>query len=154
LKSLFFAHASQKELMRSFPDILGMDCTYKTNRYNMPLLHFVGVTSIGRYFSAGFCFLSGEKEDDYDWAIEQFHEAFIDIDPPQVHITDNEAALKLALKTRFPDIPQLLCMWHINKNVLTHAQRAWITTDPWLSDEEKEEVQKHRDDFMTVWNQV
>jgi hypothetical protein len=61
VKALFFAHVSQVELYRANPDLLALDCTYKTNRYNMPLLHFLGVSSIGKYFSATFCFLSGEE---------------------------------------------------------------------------------------------
>jgi hypothetical protein len=120
----------------------------------MPLLHFVGVSPIGKYFSAGFCFLSGETEEDYNWAVQQIDQIFITDSLPEAIITDNETALKVALQTCFPDVPQLLCLWHINKNVLAKAQKTWITTDAWLSDEERAEIQKRRDDFMKVWNRV
>jgi MULE transposase domain len=92
----------------------------------MPLLHFVGTTAIGRYFSIAFCFLNGEKEDDYEWAINQFGNEVLptiegSLTGPEVIITDNDTALKTVLKYAFPETPQLLCLWHINKNVLTHA---------------------------------
>jgi len=62
---LFFTISHSIDLMRSFPDVLLMDCTYKTNKFKMPLLHFLGVTPIETNFSAGFCFLPGESASDY-----------------------------------------------------------------------------------------
>ena len=35
----------------------------------------------------------------------------------EVILTDDEDALKRALSTIYPDVPQLLCLWHVNKNV-------------------------------------
>jgi hypothetical protein len=109
----------------------------------MPLLHFLGAPT-GNTFSAAFCFLSGETEEDYVWALEQMTCLFPHVDghsvdeaeatgtnpiviAPEVVITDNETALKNALRRELPEIPQLLCIWHINQNVLAHAQKAWIT---------------------------
>jgi hypothetical protein len=123
---LFFAHIKQAELMRCYPDLFAIDCTYKTNRYRMPLLHFLGVLLIGKYFSAAFCFMGGETEEYYLWAINAFKDILMAGLPHsfKVAITDNEAALKNAIKAVYPDVPQLLCIWHINKNVLVHAQQA------------------------------
>jgi hypothetical protein len=84
VKSLFFTHASQIELLSCYSDILVMDCTYKTNRYNMPLLHFLGVSPTGKYFSAAFCFLSGEEEADYSWAIEAVLCCFAEVEPEYI----------------------------------------------------------------------
>lgn len=117
VRSLLFAHVSQVELYHTNPCVLTLDCTYRTNRYNMPLLHFLGVSPIGKYFSTTFYFLSGETEEDYDWAIHKFikrilpsaHtalEAFYNA--PNIIITDNEATLKLVLKRRFTSSFQLL----------------------------------------------
>jgi hypothetical protein len=46
-----------------------MDCTYKTNKYKMPLLDIAGVTSTGHMFYAGFAFMHNEKQPSYDSAI-------------------------------------------------------------------------------------
>ena len=62
---LFFMHTKQRELLLTNPDILLMDCTYRTNKYKLPLLHILGCTSLQTFFSAGFCFLRTEKNEDY-----------------------------------------------------------------------------------------
>jgi hypothetical protein len=63
--SLFFAHQKQIELLLANPDVLLMDCTYRTNRYKLPLLHILGCTNLQTFFSAGFCFLWNETQIDY-----------------------------------------------------------------------------------------
>ncbi|KAH1253378.1 putative protein FAR1-RELATED SEQUENCE 10 [Glycine max] len=47
--------------------------TYKTNRYRLPLLDFVGVTPTAMTFSAGFAYLEGERVNNIVWALERFH---------------------------------------------------------------------------------
>ncbi|XP_028193160.1 uncharacterized protein LOC114378724 [Glycine soja] len=47
--------------------------TYKTNRYRLPLLDFVGVTPNGMTFSAGFAYPEGERVNNLVWALEWFH---------------------------------------------------------------------------------
>ena len=65
-------------------------------------------------------------------------------------ITDKEQALKNALRRYFPSVPQLLCRWHVAKNVLTHVQDNWVVRAD-QSDEEKEKAQEHRNNFMERW---
>ena len=60
VQNLFFAHQKQVELLLANPDVLLMDCTYRTNKYKLPLLHILGCTNLQTFFSAGFCFLSNE----------------------------------------------------------------------------------------------
>jgi histone-lysine N-methyltransferase SETD2 len=61
----FFAHPRSLELFKRFPTTILLDCTYKTNTYNMPLLHIVGMNSCNWSFTVAFCFLSAEKEPNY-----------------------------------------------------------------------------------------
>ncbi|XP_023739282.1 uncharacterized protein LOC111887345 [Lactuca sativa] len=42
LQDLFFAHQRSLEMWRTFPHVMLMDATYKTNRYEIPLLEIVG----------------------------------------------------------------------------------------------------------------
>jgi MULE transposase-like protein len=74
------------------PDVILIDATYRTNRCNMPLLHFMAVTAVGRTTSIALCFLPAEN---------------IKI---EVFLTDDEAALKTALSGIFPGVPQLLSL--------------------------------------------
>jgi hypothetical protein len=40
----------------------------------MPLLNFCGATGNKKTIQTALCFLSGEKEADYEWAMTQFKE--------------------------------------------------------------------------------
>jgi hypothetical protein len=142
----FFANALSIDLIQSYPDVILIDATYRTNRYNMPLLHFLGVTAINTTFSIAFCFLSAEDEGMYDLAVKAFKEKVLGNAPVEVFLTDDETNLKSTLKEHFPDIPQLLCLWHVHKNVQTQAQKLWrINT---TSEQENEANKEKRKAFM------
>ena len=70
LERIFFAHPEAVELWKQHPDVILMDCTYKTNRFRMPLLNICVVTGSKRTIQIALCFLSGEKEGSYQWAME------------------------------------------------------------------------------------
>lgn len=60
---------------------------------------------------------------------------------PIVMLTDRELALMNAIKEVFPSVENLLCIWHINKNVLAHCKMAFTTKEDW-------------DAFNTAWRAV
>ncbi|KAH1212597.1 Protein FAR1-RELATED SEQUENCE 5 [Glycine max] len=92
--------------------------TYKTNRYRLPLLDFVGVTPTAMTFSAGFAYLEAERVNNIVWALERFRGLFLIHDRlPLVIVTDRDLALMNAVKTVFPESTNLLCRFHIDKNV-------------------------------------
>jgi hypothetical protein len=62
LERLFFAHPQAIEIYKEHPDVLLMDCIYKTNRFWMPLLNICSVTKNQKTIQATLCFLSGEKQ--------------------------------------------------------------------------------------------
>ena len=144
--NFFFANALSIDLIQSYPDVILIDATYRTNRYNMPLLHFLGVTAINTTFSIAFCFLSAENEGMYDLGVKAFKEKVLGNAPVEVFLTDDETNLRSTLKEHFPDIPQLLCLWHVHKNVQTQAQKLWrINT---TSEQENEVNKEKRKAFM------
>lgn len=70
----------------------------------------------------------------------------------EVFLTDDEAALKTALSVIFPGVPQLLCLWHINQNLRSKAQKLWkINT---TSEEENKANEKKRQDVMDDFTKV
>jgi transposase-like protein len=92
----------------------------------MPLLHIAACSATHHYFSVGFCLLSGEAENDYLWALQQFRDVVRqDIKLPDVILTDDTAALKNSLNSIFPSVPQLLCEFHINKNVESRLSKTF-----------------------------
>jgi hypothetical protein len=88
-----------------------MDSTYKTNRFNMPLLNIYAVTSNNKVIQVGLCFISGEKEVDYDFPIRSLRDVIRsnDITEPLVAITDRELTLIKAIERYFPQTDHLLC---------------------------------------------
>ena len=95
-----------------------IDNIYKTNRYRLPLLNFVGVTPTDMTFSVSFAYLEGERLNNVIWALERFRVIFLRCDAlPRVIVTGRDLALMNAMKTVFPECTNLLCSFHINKNV-------------------------------------
>jgi hypothetical protein len=155
LQSLFFASRDQVELMRCYPDLVLIDATYKTNRYKMPLLHFSGVTPINTFFSAAFCFMPGEGEEECLWSVEQFKNLVCnDLKPPEAFITDNDKALRKALSQVFEGIPRLLCIWHIQQNVLYRIKRTWRLADYDEGSEDYTKMKEKHEQCMKDWNKA
>ncbi|KAI5654401.1 hypothetical protein M9H77_31588 [Catharanthus roseus] len=48
LSDIVVAHPTSIEMLRTWPYVLIMDTTYKTNKYNMPLLEVVGMAPTGK----------------------------------------------------------------------------------------------------------
>ncbi|CAG8843707.1 6295_t:CDS:2, partial [Racocetra persica] len=127
---LFFAHNESISLTRQYSTVILMDCTYKTNRFKMPLLNIVG-----------------EEEKDYKWALTQFIRIFDGVQKPGVIVTDRELALMNALRLIFPNSKNLLCVWHISKNVLKNCK-------PQFLKETENKESSEWESFLTKWNEI
>ncbi|KAH1238587.1 putative protein FAR1-RELATED SEQUENCE 10 [Glycine max] len=115
---LFWCHSDAVKLCNACHLVFFIDSTYKTNRYRLPLLDFVGVTPTAMTFSAGFAYLEAERVNNIVWALERFRDLFLRHDRlPLVIVTDRDLALMNAVKTVFPESTNLLCRFHIDKNV-------------------------------------
>ncbi len=153
---LFFAPMSSIDLVEFYPEVVLLDCTYKTNRFGLPLLNIIGITGLGTSFYLAFAFLRAEAEKDFTWALEQL--AKIIPHAPNVIVTDRDLALMNALQVVFPDSAHLLCQWHIRKNVVSRSKLHFRQHRP--LDETSGEAQRPYDtddpagDFVKTWDQV
>ena len=68
-------HCQSLELLHRFHNVLLMYCTYKTNKYDLSVLNFVGITNVGTSFYAGFAFLWEETTFEFRWALRVFLDA-------------------------------------------------------------------------------
>ncbi|KAG5544831.1 hypothetical protein RHGRI_017326 [Rhododendron griersonianum] len=128
---LFFAHPSSIALTKSYPYVFVMDCTYKTNKYKMPLLDIVGVSSFNGSFYSCFAFMQKEEEGDYVWALERFKTILGPDQQPSVILSDRELALMNAIEVVFPGTTNILCVWHIEKNVLSKCKPKFEREQDW-----------------------
>ena len=98
-----------------------MDSTYKTNRYRLPLLEIIGVTCTGLIFSTTFAYMEVECEKSVR-ALERFKCLFHKHDElPKMIVTDRDLSLMNAVQIVFPYSHNLLCQFHIDKNVKQSA---------------------------------
>ena len=76
----------------AFGDVVVFDSTYKTNRYNIPIVPFVGVNHHKRTVIFGCGIISHENKNSYEWLLRTFSNANI-----QKHhislITDGDLAM-------------------------------------------------------------
>ncbi|OQD67366.1 hypothetical protein PENANT_c317G11027, partial [Penicillium antarcticum] len=123
VSGVFAIHRTGLAQLRQSPSVLWMDCTYQTNRFNMPLLDIIGVNSIGRSFCVGFAFLPSEREDAYRWALRCLQGIYDEygLGKPLTVFTDKEKALLNALAVALPTTASLLCLWHVISNIKAKA---------------------------------
>ncbi|XP_012832655.1 PREDICTED: uncharacterized protein LOC105953529 [Erythranthe guttata] len=117
VQDVMFAHPDSIKLLQLFPYVILMDCTYKTNRYEMPLLEIIGVTPVGRNFTIAVAFMSREDEDIYAWTLRCLRDILPIGIEPEVILTNRELGLLKALPNVFPHSHHMLCLYHINRNV-------------------------------------
>ena len=118
VRDIFWCHPDVVKLCNACNLMFLIDNTYKTNMYRLPLFDFVGVTPTGITFSVGFTYLEGECVNNVVWALEQFRGIFLRHDAlPGVIVTDRNLTLMNAMKIVFPECTNLLCRFHIDKNV-------------------------------------
>ncbi|XP_050916721.1 uncharacterized protein LOC127131874 [Lathyrus oleraceus] len=70
VRYIFQGHPDFIKLFNKFAIVLILDLTNKTNKYRLPLLEIVGVTSTKKTYSVEFAFFECEKKDNFTWALE------------------------------------------------------------------------------------
>ena len=133
MEDLFFAHPRSLDLWRAFPHVVLMDATYKTNRYNMPLLEIVGVTSTNLTFCLAFVYMHNETESTYTWALNCLKSTMDGCIDPRVIVMDRELALMNACTIVFPDAKRLLCRWHIYQCILRKCKPSITSHLSWTA---------------------
>ena len=83
-------------------------------------------------FSAAFAYLEGERLNKFVWALQRFRGLVLKVDVlPGIIVTNRDLALMNAVKTVFSEATNLLCQFHIDKNVkakcktLVGQKNAW-----------------------------
>ena len=131
LQKIFWVSGKGKDQYLRFHDVLEMDATYKTNRYQshtillsraqrlfrfgMPLVLFTALDNSGITFLIAGCLLSDERYESYKWALEQFHQACKI--SPKVLFTDGDTEMARAIRDVWQDCVHLLCRFHIAQNI-------------------------------------
>nr|GEX54938.1 hypothetical protein [Tanacetum cinerariifolium] len=100
LCGLFWAAEVAKGNYKEFGDIVSFDATYKTNK---------------RSVTVGSGLLKKETTEAYGWLLKAFKKAFVHA--PNIVVTDQDEAMRLAVAAEFPESKHRLCMWHIMQKI-------------------------------------
>ena len=141
VSDVFWTHPDSVKLLNAFHIVLLMDNIYKTNKYRLPLLEIVGVISTGLILSVAFVVLSNEREYNFVWALQKLKGLLLMVDHHEVIVCDRDLALMNAISIVFPEFHNLLCRFHINKNVKARCKMLVNTT-------------KARDVIMEAWENI
>ena len=62
---------------------------------------------------------------DYTWVLQQLHALYLTLNLPNstVIVTDIKRGLMAAIENIFSTFNHLLCLWHINNNVLVNCKK-------------------------------
>jgi len=125
LEGLLLATPQSRALTQLYPDILLMDCTYRSNQFNLPLLHIAGTTGHGTIFTSALVFMGTESIEWYERALRAFstHVLMGRRYHPRTVMTDRAQAIITALPRVFPEAQHLYCQWHIMKNIQSECRR-------------------------------
>ncbi|XP_075475813.1 protein FAR1-RELATED SEQUENCE 5-like [Primulina tabacum] len=116
----FFLRDSRCEVdYEFFGDILSVDTTYRTNRYNLICAPFVGINQHRQNVMFGLAFMSDETESLFEWLFKTFLDS-MNAKQPETIFTDQCQAMMNAIETIFPHSHHRLCQWHINQNAPSH----------------------------------
>jgi hypothetical protein len=120
---LFAIHQASIEILKHHPYVISMDCTYKTNQFGLPLLDIVGFTATGASAYLGFAFVQNEQQPTYEIALNFVADMYdqLELEYPRTILTDKENGLINAINTVFPNSDTIICIWHVNMNLMKKA---------------------------------
>lgn len=119
LDKMFIQTSMMTKYYKHYSDVVFMDATYKTNKYDLALTIFSGVSSEGKNIVLGFAFLSRETFENYKWLLTQLVE-FNEGKEPGTIITDFDSSMCKAIEDVFIKTTHLLCQWHMQNNFKKH----------------------------------
>lgn len=141
LSHFLLCHKESLKMFYRYSSVITIDSTYKTNRYRMPLCAVIGMTAHNSSFTVCYIFMKSESIMDYLWAISKMDELIFKEFKPKIILSDRDASLLHAIRTQLPNTISLLCLWHIEKNVLTQVSKEFLT-------------QEGKDNYMKEFNNV
>ncbi|XP_037483621.1 protein FAR1-RELATED SEQUENCE 5-like [Triticum dicoccoides] len=119
LKGLFWSDTQSRLDYEAFGDVVVFDSTYRTNKYNLPFVPFVGLNHHRNTVIFGCEIISHETNEAYEWMLRTFSEAMSQKHSISV-ITDGDLAMQRAVRVVWPDSYHRLCVWHIQQNIVRH----------------------------------
>ncbi|XP_057532953.1 protein FAR1-RELATED SEQUENCE 5-like [Amaranthus tricolor] len=160
ISRLFWADAISRKNYCLFGEMVTFDCTYNTNKYSMVLAPFTGVDHHKSCITFGIGLLAKEDSESFEWLFRTFLHCMGECMPTYL-ITDQDPAMKIAIKNVFPHTIHKLCMWHIMSKVTDKVGPELNKNEDflkelngcvWNIDQEEDEFEEKWEGIMTKYN--
>jgi hypothetical protein len=111
-----------------------MNCTYKINKYRMSLFIIDDQTVLHTSFYVVFCFTAKKIIENYCWILTQLRALYmrLNVSNSRIIVIDMKKDFMLAMQMIFSSSSHLLCIWHINNNVVVNCKRSFSTKKAWF----------------------
>ncbi|GAB4829147.1 hypothetical protein Ancab_040629 [Ancistrocladus abbreviatus] len=116
LRNVFWADFRSRVAYGYFSDTIAIDTLCLANRYDIPLVCFVGVNHHGQSVLLGCAFVGQETVDNFVWVFRAWLACMFGR-PPQVIITDQSKSLRDAVSEVFPRAHHCYSLWYIMQRV-------------------------------------
>nr|XP_020161104.1 protein FAR1-RELATED SEQUENCE 5-like [Aegilops tauschii subsp. strangulata] len=133
VRGLFWTDSLCKMNYDLYGDFVSFDTTFSTNIYGLPFAPIIGVHNQVSTVLFGVGLLKDEKIGSFKWLLSTFVEAMGGKEPKYI-ITDQDQAMKTAIKEALPRTRHRFCWWHIRKN-LKENNAAVFAQHPGMSDD-------------------
>uniref|UniRef100_A0AA85IZV8 ZSWIM1/3 RNaseH-like domain-containing protein n=1 Tax=Trichobilharzia regenti TaxID=157069 RepID=A0AA85IZV8_TRIRE len=115
VSKIIFARNDMIDVYHKFPEVVGIDCTYKTNKMGWPLYQFVVTDGFGRGRTVLFALTRRETFADIKEILQTFKRFMVDTSKTLTFTVDCATAQMKALKEEFPSCNIVLCLFHVCK---------------------------------------
>ncbi|KAL2461830.1 Protein FAR1-RELATED SEQUENCE [Abeliophyllum distichum] len=116
LRNVFWADARSRIAYNYFSDTVAIDTTSLSNKYEVPLLSFVGVNQHGQSILLGCGFLGQESVEYFIWMLKAWLTCMLG-QHPRVIITEQSKPLHVAVSEVFPQARHCYCSSYIMHRV-------------------------------------
>ncbi|XP_016200085.1 protein FAR1-RELATED SEQUENCE 5-like [Arachis ipaensis] len=120
LGNMFWADGPSRVDFQHFGDVVAFDSTYKKNKYNRPLVIFLGSNNHKQTTIFGFGLVLDETISSYKWMLENLLEVMCG-KLSSVIVTDGDESMIATVREVLPRATHRLYAWHLQKNVTSNT---------------------------------
>ena len=114
VKNIFWSNGTSRRYYEEFGDCISFDTTYNTNKYSLKFAPIVGITGHGDNCLFGCAFIMDETTETFEWLFQTMLTCMGGKHPKTI-ITDQDLAMKAAIRNVLPDTIHRNCFFHIVK---------------------------------------
>ena len=92
LEASCYMSKRMRRLLEYFSEVIIVDTSHKTNRFNLPLLDIALINNYGQTCMCYFSLMSNQKFDSFEWSLQKFKSQLKR--EPKVIFSDDEEALR------------------------------------------------------------